>query len=204
MIALTLSAILIRCLFSFYVQSSKLEIELNDMKRAILEKAHLQSRLQNLFSNLSSNSLDPIYTKKTDDEKNNLILITDQGIDPDPLFSGLVCSRIFLDDKENLVLGTWPIENKKNLPWRQEILFKDVESFSFLFLSNKDLKENSKDEIVIPISKKTSWRSQWLRSQLGLPSIIRLQVTKKNEDLPIDFAFFVPSSGPLVTFGDSN
>ena len=174
-------------LFSFFVESAKLEKRLDTARTEIVSRQLLQTRLQTLFSNLKKGAFQPtFYTKQFPDEKNqSLLALFDNGIDPDPAFSGAVLARIFLDENKNLSLALWPAEKGKNHPLRKEILLSNVSSYSFEFL---------KKERQSPLE----WAAKW-KPASDLPSIVRLSVVQ-SEKQPLRFAFFLPSSEPIPTY----
>ncbi len=198
MIALSLTAILLTFLFSFFVESAKIETKLEAARHEIISRQHLQMRLQSVFMGLDRSSTHSLYTKVFPDEKQiSLIATFDQGIDPDPAFSGPILGRIYLDEEKNLTFATWPLEKEKNLPWRKEILLSGVSDFEFEFLAQKkekELKEKSR-----PINASLEWLFQWPKSRPEIPSIIRLTVRKEKQP-PLQFAFILPSPEPLVTY----
>ncbi len=126
----------------------------------------------------------------------NLILIFDNGIDPDPAFSGSILGKIFVDDSHNFCLATWPLHQDKNLLWRKEVLFPHVESFEFEFLG-ENATEHGKKEAIKPINATLAWRTHWPKSPQKMPSIVRLKIEEEKEKEPLQFAFILPASSEL-------
>lgn len=197
LIALSLTAILLTFLFSFFVESVRIEKKLDTARMAITARSHLQTRLQTVLGSLERNSFDaPLYIQQFDKEKQpSLVAIFNNGIDPDPAFSGPVLARLFIDEENNLTLATWPLEKEKTHPWRKEVLLSHVESFEFEFLGHASAAE--KKEKLRPINAAYAWRTRW--SQKETPSLIRLTLTEQKQD-PIHFAFILPSPEPLVIY----
>jgi hypothetical protein len=130
--------------------------------RAIsLERQHLQVRLSDVFLTAPS-----LYT-----EKEGLVVVFDQGVDPDPRFSGLLTGKLYLE-KGNLVLKYFPQEKMKKRPWRKEKLLSNVDKVSLTFW------------------KEDSWKQEWNQKE-HLPGMIRMEVCMKEETLC--YAFLVPS-----------
>ena len=175
--------IILAFLFSSMQRSSQLETKIETARTHLLERQHLQARLQDLFLSMTK-----LYTKRFPKEKcDSLVMTFDNGIDPEPHFSGQVLGRIFLDEQKNLCLGLWPIEkiNSKN-PWRKEILFSQVENFAFSFFENTP-----------EIDKKHLWTAHWKQETRKLPCMARLSLSQKEN--PLVFAFFLPSAtSPIV------
>lgn len=189
-------AILITFLFSFFVQSAKLEKRLESARSQIFARNHLQIRLQDLLTGLSRSTGRPsFYTQVFPSEKTaSLVLLFDNGIDPDPLFSGPVIGRIYLDKEENLCLAYWPLEVKKNRPWRKEILFFHASDLEFQFLGQK----KEMDPKVRTVTAALGWHPRWTKERANLPSMVRLLF--RQEEIPLQFVFFLPTFDPLPTY----
>lgn len=202
LIALTLTAVVLTFLFSFFVESARIEKKLDTARMTISNRGYLQTRLQTILSAIDSGSSEPyLYTKQFEKEKSiSLITLFDNGIDPDPAYSGSIMGRIFLDEEKNLCLATWPLGNEKNRPWRKEVLLPHVKSFEFEFLGKRSASEHGKKEKIRPINANLAWRTEWAKFQSGVPSIIRLRVTEEKAKEPLQFAFILPSPEPFVTY----
>ncbi|HSX27121.1 MAG TPA: hypothetical protein VLE89_08980 [Chlamydiales bacterium] len=196
MIALSLTAVLLTFLFSFFVESAKIEKRLETARVEISSRQYLQMRLQSIFSNIDRASFQaPLYTQLFPEEKNaSLVATFDNGIDPDPIFSGTVLGRIYLDEKKQLVLATWPID--KDRSWRKEILLSNVSNYEFEFLAQKTEEKGAKKRTI---NSTLEWRSNWPIARLETPSVIRLLVWKEKKD-PVRFAFILPSPEPMITY----
>jgi type II secretory pathway pseudopilin PulG len=192
-ISLGLLSILLSFLFSAMASGIKVEAKIENARRILMERQHLQSRLQDLFLSIHPLYLPPIYTKTFPREKKeSLIVCFDHGIDPDPSFSGPLLGRIYLDKDHNLVLCLWPIEKGKQKAWRKEILLERVSHFQFQFLGEKQKKE---DEAV---TASLAWHKLWPKKRLETPSMIRLSVTQDKTNL--SWAFFLSQAEPFVTY----
>ncbi|MBU6383194.1 MAG: hypothetical protein KGQ49_05960 [Verrucomicrobia bacterium] len=192
LISLSLTAILLTFLFSFFVQSARIEKKWDDMRMCIANRSHLQVRLQTLFTSMDTATF---YTKTFEKEASpSLIFSFDQGIDPDPAFSGLVLGRIYLDSKYNLCLATWPASEETTGPWRNEVLQKGVKSFEFEFLGMIGPSEQGVKEKITPLTPQLAWRSHWPKSTHHLPTLIRLRLQQEGFKDPIQYAFILPIS----------
>lgn len=192
LIALSLTAVLLTFLFSFFVESARIEKKLDTARMAVSNRAHLQTRLQTVFGSLDPNGL---YTQQFEKEKNlSLIATFNNGIDPDPAYSGSILSRIFLDEEKNLCLVTWPLDQESH-PWRKEVLLAHVEHFEFEFLGENGAHKGK--EKIRPITPNLAWRSHWEGKN---PSIIRLKVREEKQKEPLQFAFLLLTTDFLVTY----
>ena len=197
LIALSLVGVLITLLFSFFVESARLEKKLDAARFTITKRAELQTRLDTVFTTLDSQASTPcLSTQKIDKEHLlNVNLIFDNGIDPDPEYSGSVEGHIYLDSENNLCLTIKPFDEKSSNS-RTEVLLGNVVDFDFEFLGPKG---NKKDKEK-PVTPELSWKKEWEGLQGRIPSMIRLQVRKKNEKEPLQFAVFLPSSDALIQY----
>lgn len=205
LIALSLTAMLLTFLFSFLVESSKIEKKLDQARMAITARGHLQTRLQSILSSVSHHSLEAsLYTDTFDKEKQpSLVAYFDNGIDPDPAFSGAVLGRLFLDESHNLSLAIWPLDKNKAHLWRNEILMSGIESYEFAFLGRNSAPEQKKKEKIEPINGAFAWRSLWAKSESRVPSMIRLTLQEERAKEPLRFAFILPQPDGLVTYSEA-
>lgn len=202
LISLSLTAILLTFLFSFFVESTRMEARLEKARAQVMARHHLQTRLQHVLSSLDRGAMGaPLYTQQFDREKQeSLVAIFDNGIDPDPAFSGSIKGRIFLDEKNHLCLVSQPMNEESSKTERKEILFSAIDRFDLEFLSTKTSSEHGKSEQMRQITPNLVWRSLWPKSQTQAPSIIRLCVYEEKKREPIRFAFILPHFDPLVTY----
>jgi len=192
LIGLALMSILFSFLFTSMAKSAQFEIKIDKAKAELLERQHLQTRLQDLFLTAHDASL---YTKKLPgDKKESLIAVFDHGIDPDPAFSGPILARIYLDDDRNLSLALWPLdpEEKKTRPWRSEILLSHIDDFEFHLLGKKI------EPGIAPVNAHLAWYDHWPETREENPSMVRLTIRQKGAAL--SYAFFFSSPEPLVTY----
>ncbi len=195
LIALSLTAILLTFLFSFFVESAKIEQKLDAARMTVIDRAHLQTRLQTILSSVCYDlPRVPLYTQDVAKEtQSSLIAVFDNGIDPEPAYSGAILGRIFLDENHNFSLATWPLEQVR--PWRKEILLSGVEQFQFEFLGPNDAAYKEK---IRPINGQLAWWSHWPSERKQIPSMIRLTIVQKTGSL--HFAFILPAPSEIITY----
>jgi len=191
LIGLALLSLLLTFLFTSLSKSAQFETKIESARSVLLERQRLQARLQDLFLSLRDSSL---YTKRFPKEKKeSVVAIFDQGIDPDPAFSGSIVGRIYIDEEKNLSLAIWPLEKAgKKRPWRKEILLSNVEDFEFLFLGKNT------GPAIHPVNAQFAWYDTWPEERLDTPPMARLKVRQKGIDL--FYAFFRASPEPLPTY----
>jgi len=200
MIALGLTAILLALLFRFFAGSVKLDQNISAARAALYQRQHFQTRLSSLVNSIAPRSSispspgSPLYT--LNEKTTSLVAIFDNGIDPDPLFSGPILGKVYVDDQANLILALWPLEKPGKNLYRKEILLCGVENMRFQFLAKKNLQQT--DPKAISINSSLEWRSDWPKNRWDIPSIIRVILTHENHE--ISFAFMLPLIEPIVTY----
>jgi hypothetical protein len=188
-------SILISFLFTSMTKSAEFASKIEKARQELLEREHLQMRLQDFFMGVLDSS---IYTQKLPgDKKESLIALFDHGIDPDPAFSGPVLGRVYLDENRNLSLAIWPVSKDKKKassrgPWRNEILFSNVDDYEFHLLGKKT------EQGLMAVNAELAWHDHWPAKRSENPSMARLIVRRKGETL--SYAFFFSSPEPLVTY----
>ena len=187
LVGLSLMALILSALFTSMARGAKLEKQVESARAILLERQRLHTRLQDVFLSLNKGSL--FYTYRfPDDQQESLITVFDNGIDPDPHFSGEVLGRIFLDEQRNLSLVIWPLNAKgPSRPWRKEILLAKVEDVHFEFFGKT---------VESPVQLK--WVKHWEKQKKELPSMVRLFLVQKQT--PLSFAFFFSLTEPSVQY----
>ncbi len=200
MIALGLTAILLAVLFRFFAGSVRMDQKISEARSALYQRQHFQIRLSSLFNSITPRSSMPpssgssFYTLL--DKTPSFVAIFDNGIDPDPLFSGPILGKLYLDGGSNLTLVYWPLEKTDKPLYRKEILLHGVQNIRFQFLAKKTLQQ--KDSQAISINSSLEWRTDWPKNRWDIPSIIRVIFLHENQE--ISFAFMLPFIEPIVTY----
>lgn len=191
LVALSLMGMVLSILFSFMVQSMRVDKKMEKARESILERQALQIRLSDILTTLSFQFDSPsLYTQKfPKEEKESLVTIFDNGVDPDPAFSGTVIGRIYLDENKHLCLAYWPFQGEEhNRPWRKEVLISNVSDFSFSFLRSSSDAQKSQ----------TLWENCWPKKNSLAPSIVRLIL--KQKDGTLQFAFRLVHAHSIPTW----
>jgi len=126
MIALSLTVIVLGVIFSSLYQNSVLNVKHEKGAAIVMQKAHIQERLDQIFANISDKEKRSIYT----DEKGILHFQFDHGIDPEPAFCGMISGKLELI-KEDLFLSLMGRDGV-----RSEHLCSDVKALNYEFLTH--------------------------------------------------------------------
>lgn len=190
LVALSLMGTLVSILFSFMVQSLRVEKKMELSRKWILARQNLQIRIQDILTTLTPAASPALYTHKFPElEQESMIAIFDNGIDPDPLFSGTVIGRIYLDENKNLCFAYWPYPTTEHSKaWRKEILAQNITDFSLSFLKSSNEVHKSH----------TLWEHSWPKKNNQLPAIVRL-ILKQN-DATLQFAFRLVNAHTIPTW----
>lgn len=184
-------SILLSFLFTAYGRAAQFGVKIESARKTLLEREHLAARLQDIFLSMHDSSL---YTKRFPKEKcDSLVGVFDNGIDPDPAFSGPVLARLYLDDKHNLALALWPLEKEKGKRhWRNEILLPNVDDFHFHMLGKKT------EPPLASVNASLAWYGKWPELRPENPSMLRLFV--KQNGVPLFYAFFFANPEPIAVY----
>jgi hypothetical protein len=196
LIALSLIAVLLTFLFRFMVNNAQVQTKVETARAYLYPREQLQTRLSSLFTSLVPRSflnMPSFYTL----EEGGIAAIFDNGIDPDPAFSGPIRSALTLE-KGSLILTLFPLEEET--PKRREQLLSQVEAVHFQFLAKRDSQHPSPH--AVPIGRTAEWRTVWPRESWDLPALIRMTLKQQEGDLA--FAFPLPVSEPAIIYGEKN
>ncbi|WP_316359523.1 PilW family protein [Candidatus Neptunichlamydia sp. REUL1] len=126
MIALSLAVIVLGVIFSSLYQNSVLNVKQKNGAAIVMQKVHIQERLDQIFANISDKEKQSIYT----DKKGDLHFQFDHGIDPEPEFCGMICGKLEHCNGD-LVLSLMGDEKV-----RSECLCPNVETLNCEFLTH--------------------------------------------------------------------
>ena len=192
LIALGLLSFLFAALFSFWVHFTQVEQKLEKIRREVLPLQQMRVRLNLLFSALIPPHNHPNFpaTFYRDDLHNELIMVFDNGVDPDPFFSGAVRARLYLEGG-NLCLERFPLGQEGDARFaRREILRTGVEQIGYQFFHVKPLYKGGQG----------GWQTQWPEKREELPCMVRLTLQRTGAVDDEKFAFFIPIASSVATY----
>lgn len=187
LIALVLIGATLSLLFNFFANTLKFDRKVDLIRKETLTREHLQIRLLHFFtaivpkSNLPDATDSPLYS--LEDNSVGLAAVFDNGIDPDPNFSGAVLGELGLDGQKNLVLSLHPLTAAAKKNCRKELLLEQVQGLEFQFLSKKE-------------AASFEWLKAWPKNRWDIPPIVRVIVKKKGKEFA--FAFSLPMANPVT------
>lgn len=171
LIAVSLLSILLVIIFGFFRELSILSVATDQQQKESFQLRYLDTRLQHVFERIvNERETSRTFFFYTQPENSafssspSLIFTFDNGIHADPLFSGDVLGRLYLDrssisthgDTARLILATWPLFVKDPHHYmHQEILLDHVISMTFHFYSAPEHLSNDKAIIVKEIKVPT-------------------------------------------------
>jgi type II secretory pathway component PulJ len=178
-IALSLTAILITFLWQTYYRMQKQLLVIEKQKSTALSKLFFEEKLSKAISLISPEGGGKLfYTKKDRSSPHPLLVFQAKlPIDPDPDFSGVVLSGLYLSERKELCLVHWVSEEKA----RQEVLLQNVKDYQLLFYDGL----------------KKEWKEEWPEKTEELPAMIKCKIATK--DAQEEYLFF-PSQylGPVL------
>lgn len=192
-ISLFLITLVITFLFGFFTRIAKAEKQIEEIKKEVYQKNNFQIHLSNIFTQLYSKNYDqsPFYTEYDKNKKNLCLHVNfDNGVDPDPNYSHIIEAKIYVDEKNDLILEMFSKDEKTKIS-RRKILFTNIKKFKCKFLSCNDL--DMKPYIIEQINNNYFWYNFWPEKNKGVPFVVYIKI---NNDP--DFAFFLPSQGVKI------
>jgi len=202
LIALGLTAVLLSILFRFFAGSVRVDQKIGEARSILYQRQHFQTRISSVFNSIVPRSASTptsgpsFYT--VHEKSPSFVAVFDNGIDPDPQFSGPILGKIFLD-ADNLMLVLWPLEKTEKNVYRKEILISGVQNMRFQFLGKKSAHQG--DLSAVSINSSLEWRTDWPKNRWDIPSIVRIVLSQDNQE--ISFAFILPLIEPIITYHDT-
>lgn len=221
LIAMSLLSILLVIVFSFFKEMNVLSNLTEEKQKEAFKLRYLESRLGFIFERIVNERAGDrnffFYCQPSSDIPSkfpSLVITYNNEIRADPYFSGDVLGRLYVDDRDNLCLLTWPLYfDGQPLEPQQEILCQNVTNLTFKFyaapsrLTGKNFIETTKVDPNTP--ERDRWyENEWLKVFNEMPSMmqIHLEIKEDTENSPSsrkkkkdssfnwEFAFVLPSS----------
>ncbi|QVL55734.1 MAG: prepilin-type N-terminal cleavage/methylation domain-containing protein [Simkaniaceae bacterium] len=164
MIALSLAVIVLGVIFSSLYQNSVLNVKHENGAAIVMQKVHIQERLDQIFANIPSEEKRSIYT----DEKGALHFRFDHGIDPEPAFCGMISGTL------ELINGDLSLSLMGEKEVRSERLCFDVNTLNYEFLTHDGhdvkttdawTKEEAKNPLYLKLSVDDESYIFWINHQ---------------------------------------
>jgi type II secretory pathway pseudopilin PulG len=178
--SLVLVGILLGFLFSFFKNTLIAKSKSATLKEKVFQLDLFQMRLKALFDEFSKDKhCFATSLSHADAIGPALILFCDQGIDPDPAFSGSIHSMLFKSRNQQLCLCSW---SKNNTP-RIETLIDNIADLSIEFFSG------------------TQWQATWALDEedIPFPPMIKIAFLLQGEEKQLrkEFIFSLPPSASI-------
>jgi type II secretory pathway pseudopilin PulG len=196
-IALALLAILLSVSFSFFRQISIKNIEIQKLKQKISERQHFQTRLSQVFSELTHDTSSSeagqesfcFYSDSINESRSSaLIFIFNQDIDTDPDFCNKVKAKLYLNLKKQLCLNIRPChEQKTETAFREEVLLENIDAINFQFFD----------------PEKNTLEPDWEKKNTELPPLMKIEIKPSDKEEAFDFNFFFPQSNHIPVYKHS-
>lgn len=224
LIAMSLLSLLLVVIFGFFREMTIISQMTEEKQKEAFESRYVESRLAYLFERIvNEKDINRTFYFYCDppigmvSKFPSLIITFNNEIRADPLFSGDVLARLYVDNNQNLCLTTWPLYFKEELQEQlslepqQEILCENVTDLAFQFyaapprLNSKNFIDPNKIDPNKP-DRDRWYDNEWPKVFKEMPSIMKIKIeteqkvdsssskTKKEVKLNWDFAFVLPSS----------
>lgn len=192
---------IVSTLLSFFTQVTKIDHRMEIASSEVQKRQNLQVRCQQIFATLLPSQLcpensPPFFTPEKKDSSDLPVLLSviyDQGVDPDPMFSGPVRAQFYIDEENNFICEVTPLEKNLQKHKRKEALWKEVKKLTFEYFAvgvNEDKNTNN-----------FKWLKSWDKSNDKIPPMIKISIEDEKNYVK-EFAFFPSSSHAEIIFQD--
>jgi type II secretory pathway pseudopilin PulG len=189
LVTLSLATCLILLLFRSITSRTQEEAKMKQIHKQFLEQQQFQTRLQHLFIHLATaGSFPPLLESQKTPYGSSLQMLSQQEIDPDPLFNGVIASLLYKNDQDECVLDQWPLAHPNTL--RREVLASNIISLSFLFWGGSE---------HLDVSKPPQWHALWSEHRSTLPSSIQVCLETQQREIR-SYPFLLPLPEPLIDY----
>lgn len=192
-ISIGLTVIIMSSLSFFYWQVSTINRLMDKTQNEAFQKLYVENRFSQIIPHINSakdTTTDSIFFMSNESRPPfkpgtpSLVFTFDNGVKLDKEMSYLVVGRLFLDDKNRLILAMWPAPKrwKENepIPMTKEVLMENVETLSFSFYE-------------APL-----WSTEWNKEEKELPALLKIIIKRDKEEL--QYVFPVPNSKKFITY----
>lgn len=219
LIAFSLLSLLLTVAFGIFRELSFTHQMTKEKQKESFQMRYVESRLGFIFERLV-NENDTTRTfffysqppQKILSDSPSLIFTFNNEVNKDPVFSGDVLARLYLDAEHRLCLALWPLHSSYPPPFQQEILLENVADLRYLFYAPPERITNANaiaTEKIDPSADKKEmerdhWHSEWLFSYKQMPAILELTIqlnkqgksqgASKDKTEPLMYRFVLPSS----------
>lgn len=224
LIAVSLLSMLLVFVFGFFRELSEITRITEQSQKQSFHMRYLESRLGFIFERIVNENVSArdffFYTQtgnRNISQVPSLILTFDNGVRVDPLFSGDVLARLYVDSDKRLCLAIWPLHVKEPYQnMQEEILIDNVVDVKYSFYAapervkdSKDLDTGQKIDTEKKTPEKDKWHeNEWLISYKQMPSILKMIVTiedptareEKDKIKELVYHFVLPSSKNYVYY----
>lgn len=230
LIAVSILSIVLVFVFGFFREMNEITRLTDLQQKESFQNRYLESRLNYIFERIVNENEKNIhrlffYTEPPNRSywlSTSLVLTFDNGVRSNPMFSGDVLAKLYLDTERRLKLAIWPLHvEDPHLYMHEEILLENVADLNFSFYraperiqDNKEIHSGEVIDAENKFPKKNTWHPDWYITYNQMPSIIKISidVAKNPKELsgyrpgmPIDkinttYHFVLPSSNNPVQY----
>jgi len=195
--SLGLFSIIATLCVGWYVQLAVFEGKIEQRQQVALTSLTAYQQLEDFFSCVvEERAHRPLFQTSYDPECGaSLVMHVDLGVQASPEFSGKVVGKLFHDPQEKeLKLTVWPLPIEKMMPTvsRTLILLEDVEDIEFSYFHPQDYSKAVHPKDIGDTHPLEGWQKEWKASYEKLPAQVKLTVSQKKRELPMQFDLGAP------------
>lgn len=207
MIAISLTMVILSSLSFFYNQVFNINRKMDAAENNAFKMLYVENRLMHILPKIApSTDRDIEFVFFSDSDSSGLIkpgsqsmvFSFDNGVKLDKMISCYVIGRLFVDEKGNFTLATWPTPKRwvetQQISMKKEILMENVDSIEFSFFVPP--RKGEKPVEGWPAGEAGQWISSWSKD-IGLaPPLIKIILTRTvngNKETLV-YAFHIPNT----------
>lgn len=217
LIAITILSVLLVFVFGLFREMNVMTQLTDQNQKESFQNRYLESRLNYIFeriTNENSGAITPFYfyteqPRRNQWETTSLVITFDNGVRPDPQFSGPVLAKLYVDPDKTFRLAIWPLDvEDPHTSMHEEILLEKVDDLNFSFYrapermqAEKEIHTGKVIDTENKLPEKDKWHdNDWPITYEQMPSIIKISVKIKGDPKTHDFHFVLPSSKNPVQY----
>lgn len=209
LVAMTLISLLMTTLLFFYKEVVLIGKEGEGIVGETFKSRYIANRLADVVPKALSPS-DPLFAFFSSPSPQGgsgigegcLIFAYHNGVSLNKALANEVLGRLTIDDKERLVLYSWPLKGDDSSCdlVNKEVLMDNVSGLTFAFFIGTAYSQEEKEKGIKPSEDLGCWRTlPWQKEFQLLPAMVKIIIERKQQD-PLTFIFPLANSTSHIIY----
>ncbi|WP_068468579.1 PulJ/GspJ family protein [Candidatus Protochlamydia phocaeensis] len=228
LIAISLLAAILTIVFGFFRELAEIHRQTEVQQKESFQMRYAETRLNFIFERLVNENKETkenfyFFTQAADRGFSNhpsLVFSFDNEARANPVFSGDILARLYVDLDHRLCLAMWPFHMENpHADMQKEVLLENVSHIRYEFYAAPERMANEKGIYTNRIDpqklepEKDRWHEEWFKTYNQMPSIMKITVSIADDskaihkfgkawkkDRQLTFAFVLPSSKNFIYY----